>query len=75
MCFRSILDYYSRHPPPWTDNSPSEPKKRRTHNIDIQIVEDVLRSLTLAAEHFRNLWNWSEFASCFLNHTDTYVVW
>lgn len=42
---------------------------------EVQIVEDVLQSLNLAAEYFRNLWNWSEFANCYLNHHDSYVVW
>lgn len=42
---------------------------------DIKIVEDVLRSLTLATVHFRNLWNWSDFANIYLNHYDNYVVW
>lgn len=42
---------------------------------DIKIVENVLHILNLAAEHFRSLWNWSEFANCYLNHNDTYVVW
>lgn len=42
---------------------------------DIKIVENVLRALSLAAEHFRSLWNWSEFANCYLHHSDTYVVW
>lgn len=42
---------------------------------DIKIVEDVLRALTLAAEHFRSLWNWSEFTNLYLNNDNTYVVW
>lgn len=73
--FRVILDYYSQHPPPWIDNSPSEAKKKKKADRDVKIVEDVLRSLTFAAEHFRGLWNWSEFANIYLNHSDTYVVW
>lgn len=73
--FRVILDYYSQNPPPWIDSSPSEAKKKKMEGLDVKIVEDVLRSLTLAAEHFRSLWNWSEFANIYLNHNDTYVVW
>lgn len=44
-------------------------------DTDLKIVEDVLRSLTLATEHFRNLWDWSEFTNCYLSHNDKYVVW
>jgi hypothetical protein len=73
--FRVILDYYSQYPPPWIDNSKSSAKKRKMENNDIRIVEDVLRALNLAAEHFRNLWDWSEFANMYLNNDNTYVVW
>lgn len=73
--FRIILDYYSQHPPPWINNSPPMAKKMKMADTDLKIVEDVLRSLTLAAEHFRNLWDWSEFANCYLTHNDKYVVW
>ncbi|XP_060859886.1 midasin [Metopolophium dirhodum] len=72
---RIILDYYSQHPPPWINNSPSIAKKMKMADTDLKIVEDVLRSLTLAAEHFRNLWDWSEFTNCYLSHNDKYVVW
>ncbi|XP_025407976.1 midasin-like [Sipha flava] len=72
---RVILDYYSQYPPPWIDNSKSSAKKRKMENNDIRIVEDVLRALNLAAEHFRNLWDWSEFANMYLNNDNTYVVW
>ncbi|KAE9533494.1 hypothetical protein AGLY_009132 [Aphis glycines] len=72
---RIILDYYSQHPPPWINNSPPMAKKMKMADTDLKIVEDVLRSLTLAAEHFRNLWDWSEFANCYLIHNDKYVVW
>lgn len=75
MVFRIILDYYSQNPPPWINHSPSAPKKKKMNDQDVKIVEDVLRSLRLAAEHFRNLWNWSEFASYYLSHNDNYVVW
>lgn len=73
--FRLILDYYSQHPPPWVDNLPPTAKRRKTNDHDIKIVEEVLKLLTLAAEHFRSLWNWSEFATYYLNHHDSYVVW
>jgi len=72
--FRLILDYYSQHPPPWIHSSPSDAKKKKV-NEDVKIVENVLFSLNLAAKHFRNLWNWSEFCNYYLNHHETYVVW
>ncbi|VVC30846.1 ATPase, dynein-related, AAA domain,von Willebrand factor, type A,AAA+ ATPase domain,P-loop [Cinara cedri] len=71
-----ILDYYAQHPPPWIENSPSGVKKRKlVDNKDLEIAEEVFLLLNHAAEHFRNLWNWAEFASIYLNHNDTYVVW
>lgn len=69
------MDYYSQNPPPWIEDSHSMVKKKKIIEKDVQVVEEVLRSLKLAAEYFRNRWNWSEFASRYLNHDDSYVVW
>lgn len=71
-----MLDYYSEHPPPWIEpNIPPMSKKKKISDKDVKIVEEVLRLLKLSAEHFRNLWNWSDFAQVFLRHDDLYVVW
>ncbi|CAH0557511.1 unnamed protein product [Brassicogethes aeneus] len=76
------LKYFENHSSPFNKKNSQNPSKKRkfesTMNVDeldLLIVESTYFILKTNPDHYRNIWNWSDFIKIYKTNTNTKVLW
>ncbi|GLH08476.1 Dynein heavy chain, cytoplasmic [Gryllus bimaculatus] len=78
---RFALQYFEKHPSPFaTGQDVKTPPKKRKFNDDHQkddldVVVACYNFLMISCEHFREIWDWSQFMELYFGHSDDLISW